>query len=453
MFAPCAPRPVVGARQADSAIAPSWSGWRKHSERRGEPGIDVTRAGRSSPLAQGLLLVREPAGPRPHRRDARAGTRPRHSRSRSRIRFAPSLAPADVSVQRDSRCSGGARNARALGRGARAAGGAQTGSAIRAESLPPCSEGVNGRGWPNAIATSAARIPASAAAGVRPGSPIRSARRRGARPGQELGRLASAAATTRVPLPDTSSAPSDGASESVNASGVAGSIPARASRRCGPRVQLVLRHDRSPCRRGRLRPRARHVDRRAHARRRCASANPTSSAAIAESGLSGPDHRLGRARREHRRFAAASTEPSTSRHARPAAVACCAAPHAPPFDQSNSVLSRVEARVVVVERPEPARGTGGLPGMSGIRSRDFELKVRFSHAPDTETTAAMPRGPAHPGVRFVRAQRRERHHGTRRTRAARRPRTTAERRRRSRRLRRGGGRDDEPANTVTTDDY
>src|SRR6266849_5928087 len=122
---------VVGARQADSAIAAELVGLAEAQRAAGvSPAIDVTR-----PL--GL----DPATPL--------------SFSDS---LAPSLGAADVSVQRDSAVSAALANRPELrAELARAAAARQTGSAIRAERLPRIElagdYGVNGPTAPRSIAT------------------------------------------------------------------------------------------------------------------------------------------------------------------------------------------------------------------------------------------------------------------------------------------------------------
>jgi len=150
---------VVGARQADSAIAAELVGLAEAQRAAGvSPAIDVTRAQAQLATAQGLLLVAKNQLDRGRIDVTRAlGLDPA-----TPLAFADSLAPslgaADVPVQRDSAVGAALANRpELLAEAARAAAARQTGSAIRAERLPRLElagdYGVNGRTVPKAIAT------------------------------------------------------------------------------------------------------------------------------------------------------------------------------------------------------------------------------------------------------------------------------------------------------------
>ena len=150
---------VVGARQADSAIAAELVGLAEAQRAAGvSPAIDVTRAQAQLATAQGLLLVAKNQLDRGRIDVTRAlGLDPA-----TPLAFADSLAPslgaADVPVQRDSGLAAALANRpELLAEAARAAAARQTGSAIRAERLPRLAlagdYGVNGRTVPKAIAT------------------------------------------------------------------------------------------------------------------------------------------------------------------------------------------------------------------------------------------------------------------------------------------------------------
>src|SRR5690348_8200535 len=150
---------VVGARQADSAIAAELVGLAEAQRAAGvSPAIDVTRARAQLARAQGLLLVAKNQLDRGRIDVTRAlGLDPA-----TPLAFADSLAPslgaADVSVQRDSAVSAALANRPELrAELARAAAARQTGSAIRAERLPRIDlagdYGVNGPTAPRSIAT------------------------------------------------------------------------------------------------------------------------------------------------------------------------------------------------------------------------------------------------------------------------------------------------------------
>ncbi len=150
---------VVGARQADSAIAAELVGLAEAQRAAGvSPAIDVTRAQAQLATAQGLLLVAKNQLDRGRIDVTRAlGLDPA-----TPLAFADSLAPslgaADVPVQRDSAVGAALANRpELLAETARAAAARQTGSAIRAERLPRLElagdYGVNGRTVPKAIAT------------------------------------------------------------------------------------------------------------------------------------------------------------------------------------------------------------------------------------------------------------------------------------------------------------
>jgi outer membrane protein TolC len=131
---------VVGARQADSAIAAELVGLAEAQRAAGvSPAIDVTRAQAQLATAQGLLLVAKNQLDRGRIDVTRAlGLDPA-----TPLAFADSLAPS--------------LGAELLAEAARAAAARQTGSAIRAERLPRLElagdYGVNGRTVPKGIAT------------------------------------------------------------------------------------------------------------------------------------------------------------------------------------------------------------------------------------------------------------------------------------------------------------
>jgi len=150
---------VVGARQADSAIAAELVALAEAQRAAGvSPAIDVTRARAQLARAQGLLLVAKNQLDRGRIDVTRAlGLDPA-----TPLAFADSLAPslgaAAVSVQRDSAVTAALANRPELRvELARAAAARQTGSAIRAERLPRIElagdYGVNGPTAPRAIAT------------------------------------------------------------------------------------------------------------------------------------------------------------------------------------------------------------------------------------------------------------------------------------------------------------
>jgi outer membrane protein TolC len=150
---------VVGARQADSAIAAELVGLAEAQRAAGvSPAIDVTRAQAQLATAQGLLLVAKNQLDRGRIDVTRAlGLDPA-----TPLAFADSLAPslgaAAVPGQRDSAVGAALANRpELLAEAARAAAAWQTGSAIRAERLPRLElagdYGVNGRTVPKAIAT------------------------------------------------------------------------------------------------------------------------------------------------------------------------------------------------------------------------------------------------------------------------------------------------------------
>ena len=150
---------VVGARQADSAIAAELVGLAEAQRAAGvSPAIDVTRAQAQLATAQGLLLVAKNQLDRGRIDVTRAlGLDPA-----TPLAFADSLAPslgaADVPVRRDSAVGAALANRpELLAEAARAAAARQAGSAIRAERLPRLElagdYGVNGRTVPKAIAT------------------------------------------------------------------------------------------------------------------------------------------------------------------------------------------------------------------------------------------------------------------------------------------------------------
>ena len=150
---------VVGARQADSAIAAELVGLAEAQRAAGvSPAIDVTRAQAQLATAQGLLLVAKNQLDRGRIDVTRAlGLDPA-----TPLAFADSLAPslgaADVPARRDSAVGAALANRpELLAEAARAAAARQAGSAIRAERLPRLElagdYGVNGRTVPKAIAT------------------------------------------------------------------------------------------------------------------------------------------------------------------------------------------------------------------------------------------------------------------------------------------------------------
>ena len=150
---------VVGARQADSAIAAELVGLAEAQRAAGvSPAIDVTRARAQLARAQGLLLVAKNQLDRGRIDVTRAlGLDPATPLSFSDS-LAPSLGAADVSVERDSAVSAALANRPELrAELARAAAARQTGSAIRAERLPRIElagdYGVNGPTAPRSIAT------------------------------------------------------------------------------------------------------------------------------------------------------------------------------------------------------------------------------------------------------------------------------------------------------------
>ena len=150
---------VVGARQADSAIAAELVGLAEAQRAAGvSPAIDVTRARAQLARAQGLLLVAKNQLDRGRIDVTRAlGLDPATPLSFSDS-LAPSLGAADVPAQRDSAVSAALANRPELrAELARAAAARQTGSAIRAERLPRIElagdYGVNGPTAPRSIAT------------------------------------------------------------------------------------------------------------------------------------------------------------------------------------------------------------------------------------------------------------------------------------------------------------
>jgi outer membrane protein TolC len=150
---------VVGARQADSAIAAELVGLAEAQRAAGvSPAIDVTRARAQLATAQGLLLVAKNQLDRGRIDVTRAlGLDPATPLAFSDS-LAPSLGAADVPVQRDASIAAALANRpELLAEAARAAAARQTGSAIRAERLPRLllagDYGVNGKTVPNAIAT------------------------------------------------------------------------------------------------------------------------------------------------------------------------------------------------------------------------------------------------------------------------------------------------------------
>ena len=158
---------VVGARQADSAIAAELVGLAEAQRAAGvSPAIDVTRAQAQLATAQGLLLVAKNQLDRGRIDVTRAlGLDPA-----TPLAFADSLAPslgaADVPVRRDSAVGAALANRpELLAEAARAAAARQAGSAIRAERLPRLElagdYGVNGRTVPKAIATRDIAVQAS----------------------------------------------------------------------------------------------------------------------------------------------------------------------------------------------------------------------------------------------------------------------------------------------------
>src|SRR4029077_17135613 len=150
---------VVGARQADSAIAAELVGLAEAQRAAGvSPAIDVTRARAQLARAEGLLLVAKNQLDRGRIDVTRVlGLDPATPLSFSDS-LAPSLGAADVSVQRDSAVDAALANRPELrAELARAAAARQTGSAIRAERLPRIDlagdYGVNGPTAPRSIAT------------------------------------------------------------------------------------------------------------------------------------------------------------------------------------------------------------------------------------------------------------------------------------------------------------
>jgi outer membrane protein len=150
---------VVGARQADSAIAAELVGLAEAQRAAGvSPAIDVTRAQAQLARAQGLLLVAKNQLDRGRIEVTRALGLDAATPLAFSDSLAPSLGAADVPVQRDSAVSAAlAARPELRTELARAAAARQTGSAIRAERLPRLQlagdYGVNGRTVPNAIAT------------------------------------------------------------------------------------------------------------------------------------------------------------------------------------------------------------------------------------------------------------------------------------------------------------
>ena len=150
---------VVGARQADSAIAAELVGLAEAQRAAGvSPAIDVTRARAQLATAQGLLLVAKNQLDRGRIDVTRALGLDPATPLAFLDSLAPSLGAADVPVQRDSGLAAALANRPELrAELARAAAARQTGSAIRAERLPKlqlaADYGVNGRTVPQAIAT------------------------------------------------------------------------------------------------------------------------------------------------------------------------------------------------------------------------------------------------------------------------------------------------------------
>src|SRR6184192_1409517 len=150
---------VVGARQADSAIAAELVGLAEAQRAAGvSPVIDVTRARAQLATAQGLLLVAQNQLDRGRIDVTRALGLDPATPLRLTDSLAPSLGAAAVPVQRDSAVSAALANRPDLrAEQARAAAARQTGSAIRAERLPRLEVagdyGVNGNTVPTAIAT------------------------------------------------------------------------------------------------------------------------------------------------------------------------------------------------------------------------------------------------------------------------------------------------------------
>ncbi len=150
---------VVGARQADSAIAAELVGLAEAQRAAGvSPAIDVTRARAQLARAQGLLLVAKNQLDRGRIDVTRALGLDAATPLAFSDSLAPSLGAADVSVQRDSAVSAALANRPELrAELARAAAARQTGSAIRAERLPRIElagdYGVNGPTAPRSIAT------------------------------------------------------------------------------------------------------------------------------------------------------------------------------------------------------------------------------------------------------------------------------------------------------------
>src|SRR2546425_1180198 len=150
---------VVGARQADSAIAAELVGLAEAQRAAGgSPAIDVTRARAQLPRARGLLLAAKNQLDRGRIDVTRAlGLDPATPLTLTDS-LAPPLGAAGASVQRDSSVAAALANRPELrAELARAAAARQTGSAIRAERLPRIEVagdyGVNGPTAPHAIAT------------------------------------------------------------------------------------------------------------------------------------------------------------------------------------------------------------------------------------------------------------------------------------------------------------
>src|SRR6266480_587294 len=239
---------VVAARQADSVIAAELVGLAEAQRAAGvSPAIDVTRARAQLATAEGLLLVARNQLDRGRIDVARALGLDAATPLAFTDSLAPSLGAADVPAQRDSVVTAALTNRPELrAELARAAAARQTGSARIAD--PVC------------------RAAAARASSAR-----------------NSGRLVSAAVTTESRCAGTSAAPSDGASESVKASGVAASRPRARATSMRPRSSWFRATSSKPsavasCARARvtsiagLTPAA-----------RCASARPTSSAAMTES--------------------------------------------------------------------------------------------------------------------------------------------------------------------------
>src|SRR3989441_272633 len=150
---------VVGARQADSAIAAELVGLAEAQRAAGvSPAIEVTRARAQLATAQGLLLVAKNQLDRGRIDVTRALGLDPATPLAFLDSLAPSLGAAAVPAQRDSGLAAALANRPELrAELARAAAARQTGSAIRAERLPKlqvaADYGVNGRTVPQAIAT------------------------------------------------------------------------------------------------------------------------------------------------------------------------------------------------------------------------------------------------------------------------------------------------------------